>query len=180
MRNLTYLFILSLFTVACGGADSPSDNSQLNGKWASSVCLSMNLDPFSDEYLSLKQVREFNNGEIAYKLHQYTDTECSNFGREIDDGLFAHLEDSYTTHGNTVINNNDTAGFIDFVGQSGDALPDIYLLIDDGKTLYFGIKELENMTPCSDEQTEPVPVFRCWETRPAAIDYHIYDSKIDE
>lgn len=181
MRNLISFFLVSLLITSCGGADAPNNNSQLNGKWASSMCFQINLDLFSDEYKSMKPVVEFNNGEIVRKLHRYTDTECSNFGVEINDGLFGWLEQSYTIGSNRITDNDENVTDIDYLSGQGESLPDIFLLKNSGSTLYFGKKETENMIQCQSDKDEPFPFLpRCWSTRPTTIDYNVYFSKIDE
>ena len=180
MRNKICLFIASLLIASCGGADTSSENSHLNGKWASSTCFQINLDPFNDDYKSLKMVMEFNNGEIINKLHQYTDIECTIFGREINNGLFANLNVSYTIGENKITAYDENVRDIDFVSDRGDLLPDIYLLINSGTTLYFGKKEIENMIQCPSDEDLPFPgPDSCWTIRPSTIDYNVFHSKID-
>jgi len=180
MRNKLYLLMVSLLVTSCGGADTSNENTNINGKWASSTCLQINLDLFSNEYKSMKMVMDINDGEISNKLHRYTDAECSNFGEEINNGLFAKLYVSYALGENKTISDDTVVTDIDFVNDRGDSLPDIYLLSSSGTTLYFGKKEIENMVQCPSDKDEPFPLDSCWTIRPSEINYNQFYTKIVE
>lgn len=194
MRKNYYLLMVSLLIASCGGADTSNENSNLNGKWASSTCFQINPDPFNDEYKSLKMIMELNNGEITNKLHQYTDTECKIFSRETNNGLFAGLYGKYNVGQTVTLERGDIAKEVDFIDKNGNLYPDIYLFEGTEPALYFGNKDMVLVDPCPlmednsqyQYSTEGDIIFEgdsfcwIWTDRPTSINYKEPYTKLSE
>ena len=179
MNKSAILLISTFITAGCSSNDSTSDVSILNGKWAT-ACDAESPVNFIASSSSNKRVMTFKDGAITNQLYLYSDTACTVAISKDNDNLFGGLFVGYTIGSNATSSNGVAIKEIDFINNSGDILPDIYLLLNSSSELHLGIKELSLMVPCPSADDAPVQnTPSCWTVRPVEIDYNQFFTKID-
>lgn len=146
-----FCFALALLTQGC--SQDESSTTELEGTW-SSKCYGggeLNFGLFDSNFTaSRKIITTYHGTNISTQVVTYTDTICSNIESTVDASestLFVEPGSTpvtFSTGEYVQSTNGVTVREIDFKMDNNQIAPNIYLLQDNGNTLYFGLVCIAN------------------------------------
>lgn len=161
--RIVKLCILALAIIAQACDQNDTDTTELEGAW-SSICIEgfpdLGFDLF--DTTSHKVITTYQGRSINTQVEAYTDTGCSTLESTVnasESDLFINPDNvpvKFTIGKQTTSANGVAVREIDFFTETNEALPNIYLLQDNGNTLYFGIPCIVTTTTCNNNRATEI------------------------
>lgn len=140
-----FLLLVLLFVSACSETDQLPLTSELEGSWESICLSSFSSLGFSGQSGSNTIVTTYAGNSISTVVNNYSDADCSQLESTVDasqSSLFVSpgsVPESFVIGDVIQSSNGVEVKGIDFIDANGNVDLNIFLLQDNGNTLYFGL-----------------------------------------